>query len=230
MPARTFAFYHLKDLQPGRVLDLISDEEPTPLMHSVSALMRQRIDWEILEQGPPLWRLKVRRRENVAAGSLAGLLMRDHERLDRLLAHTLQKVNAGEGRAARAPYELFALGVRRHIHAENDVLAPELVEIDEPGAKQSLVTMLTEHEQILQQLDVLDGYFSGSSPQAAEVAPWVGLLSGSMAQHEAREEDDVFPLWRALLHVATAQRQQELLEVVERILNGSDDLVTRALR
>jgi uncharacterized protein (DUF2249 family) len=146
VPARTFVFYHLKELQPGRVLDLISDEEPTPLMHSVSALMRQGIDWEILEQGPPLWRLKVRRRENVAAGSLAGLLMRDHERLDRLLAHTLQKVNAGEGRAARAPYELFALGVRRHIHAENDVLAPELVETDEARAKQSLVTMLTERE------------------------------------------------------------------------------------
>jgi hypothetical protein len=156
--------------------------------------------------------------------------MRDHERLDRLLAHTLQKVNAGEGRAARAPYELFALGVRRHIHAENDVLAPELVEIDEPHAKQSLVAMLTEHEQILQQLDVLDRYFSGASPQAAEAAPLLSLLSGSIAKHEGSEEAEVFPLWRTLLHTATARRRQELLEVVERILNGSDDLVTRALR
>jgi hemerythrin superfamily protein len=62
------------------------------------------------------------------------------------------------------------------------------------------------------------------------VSPLVGLLSGSMAKHEGSEEAGVFPLWRALLHAATAQRQQELLEVVERILNGSDDLVTRALR
>jgi uncharacterized protein (DUF2249 family) len=227
VPAHTFAFDRMAKVPPGRAVELLSDEAPEPLMQALAGLTHQRIDWDTIEQGPPLWRLLVRQAEEAPATSLVEMLARDHERLRRLFSQALDRVEAGDAAGARTPWNLFSLGLRRHIHAENDFVVPEMGGVHSEAVKNLLARLLVEHDQILQQLDILDHEFAHGQSDAASMASLANPLSTLLPPHEAEEEETVLPLWRVLLRRTSSERQRELLETVRRILNGSDDLVIR---
>jgi uncharacterized protein (DUF2249 family) len=228
-PAPAFAFDRMAKLPPGQTVELLSDEAPELLMQSLAGLMHQRIDWNTLEQGPPLWRLLVRQAEEAPATGLVEMLARDHERLHGLFSQALDRVKDGDAAGARVPWNLFSLGLRRHIHAENDFVVPEMGGVHSEAVKNLLARMLVEHEQILEQLDILDHQFAHGQSDAASLGSLLNPLSTLLPPHEAEEEETVLPLWRVLLRRTSSERQRELLETVQRILNGSDDLVIRPL-
>ncbi len=225
--AHSYAFYRLRELRPGQVAELLSAEEPRLLMEGVSLGLRHRIRWTVSEGGPPLWRVSVVPREDVEADTLTDLLQRDHERVDRAFAEALAKINAGDVAGAGAQLSVFARGLRRHIHAENEVLAPAFVAPRSALEDDPLSIMLREHEEILQQVALLEACFAQGLPAAAEVAPFFAMLSGQLAKHEGREEQNLFPRWaRALAHAAEAHpaAERQLVARVKAVLEGAEDV------
>lgn len=223
LPAHTFAYYQLRHIHRGDVRDVLSDQEPTLLMESVSHQLRHEIHWEIVEAGPPLWRVRVQHRDDVPATSLVDVLERDHLRLDRLFGEALHAVN--EGKIERAAHRLraFGIGVRRHMHVENVVLAPAFVAPRDPLGTDPTSLMLSEHDDLLAQLELLESYFDDGVPSADEVAPLFAILSGLLAKHEAREELNVFPNWGIAIRHAPPGTEQRVVARVQRILAGDDD-------
>lgn len=60
-------------LQPGEAMELVNDHDPVPLHRQFDAEMPERFDWEYLESGPALWRVRITKRTTAkAAGSCCG--------------------------------------------------------------------------------------------------------------------------------------------------------------
>lgn len=224
LPAHTYAFYRLRELRAGETAELVAEEEPAMTLEAVSLNLRHRIHWELLEAGPPLWRVRVAPREDVEATTLMDVLQRDHERVDRLFASALGHVNGGELAAAAAELEEFGRGLRRHLHVENELLAPAFSGPRDPFGNDPTSIMLREHEEILQQLTLIEAYFEDGLPAAAEVAPFFAMLSGQLAKHEGREEMNLFPLWSRALQAAGPEAEPALVRRVKAALAGEDDV------
>jgi uncharacterized protein (DUF2249 family) len=46
-------------LQPGQSFTLVNDHDPKPLYYQFSAEHAGRFEWEYLEQGPSVWRVRI---------------------------------------------------------------------------------------------------------------------------------------------------------------------------
>ncbi|QKT04170.1 hemerythrin domain-containing protein [Ectothiorhodospiraceae bacterium 2226] len=224
LPPHAYAFYRLRELAPGQQARVLADEEPRLIMESVSLQLRHHIHWEVVEQGPPLWTVLVRPRDEVAARTLMDLLARDHERLDKLFAQALHKVNAGDVAGAAPLLKEFATGLQRHLHAEDEILAPAFVGPRDPSGSDPTSTMLREHRDIREQVVLLESYFDDDAlPEPSEVAPFFGILSGVLAKHETREELNLFPQWDMALKKGLDEAGRDaLVERIRAILEGRE--------
>ncbi len=164
-------------------------------MDAVSLQLRHAIHWQVQESGPPLWKLRVQRREDVAPVDLVDLLLRDHLRIDRLFASALHKVNAGDLEGAAPDFQAYVEGLRRHVHVENELIVPALEVSRGTGGQDPVAIMLREHDQILEQTALLEHEFQEGVEDTWMVAPFFALISGALAKHESREEQNVFPDW-----------------------------------
>jgi uncharacterized protein (DUF2249 family) len=54
---RTFAA-----LKPGEDFELVNDHDPKPLYYQFQAEIGPKFDWQYLEQGPELWRVRIARK------------------------------------------------------------------------------------------------------------------------------------------------------------------------
>jgi uncharacterized protein (DUF2249 family) len=217
------AWRHLKDLKRGDVKELMSDEEPSLLMESLTLRLDYRISWELIESGPPLWRVRVCYRDGMPPGSLLDLMMHDHERVPAVLASALYYIKAGFAEMAR-PYihELLVL-LRRHIHIENDILAPMLMPPRDAAGLDPTSAMLREHEEILAQVTALETRFVAAPPDSVEVIPVLSAFSATLARHEAHEEREVLPQWERAIAKAPRCRRDALGVTITTVLNGGDD-------
>ncbi|WP_019571728.1 hemerythrin domain-containing protein [Thioalkalivibrio sp. ALMg3] len=219
--AHTRAYYTLRELRSGQVFEVWLDQEPKMLMDAVSLQLRQAIHWRVLEDGPPLWKLVVQRREDVAPVDLVDLLERDHLRIDRLFASALHKVNAGDLEGAAPEFHAYVDGLRRHVEVENELIVPLLDLPRSPNGQDPTSIMLREHDEILEQTAMLEHEFSEGVDEAWAVAPFFALISGALAKHEGREEQNLFPHWsRALREQPDAAA--ELLERAQTLLTAPD--------
>lgn len=222
--AHSYAYHMLRALRPGQVFELVVEEDPRVLMDSVSLQLRGRIYWNLAQDGPPLWRVRVRPRPDGPAGSLMAMLAQDHERLDRLFAHTLASVNCGDMPAARAYFLDFSAGLRRHMEVENELLAPTFVAPCDPLGADPTATMLREHDQVLKQVTTLEACLepteeAHASEQLGDSVMLMALLSGTLAKHEHREEQNLFPHWdRALAQAPDRKAAQALLQRIANLL------------
>lgn len=219
-PAHTRAFYALKELQPGRSLDMLTAEPPEVLMQSLNQQLRYRIYWETVAAGVGYWRVRVRHRDDVEPTGVMDILLRDHERLDRLFAQILTHANAGAAHAIAPLLQEYSLGLRRHIHVENDVLAPALPVPRDSAGSDPVSVMLREHDSLLEQLRIVMSLLQDDTPDAGALAPFMALLSATLAKHEAREEQNLFPLWDAL---HKRMGDPRLPVRVKAILSGAED-------
>ena len=209
-PLHTRVFYLLRDLQRGRALELVVDEDPDLLLEAVNFQLRRRLRWEVAEAGAGRWVVRVRHRDDGRAAGLMDLMVRDHERLDRLLAGVLAELNAGR---TGAPLAEFATALRRHVEVENEILAPHF------GAQPQGPTavMFEDHERILAELDLVLESATGPEADPAQAAAYAAMLSGSMAKHEGREERELFPYWEERFR---RDGDSGLLDRVQAVLEG----------
>lgn len=189
----------LRELCPGDLRVLLTREEPALLMASLNLYLRDALAWETTACGDH-WRTLVRPNADTSPRDLVDTLTRDHRRLDTLLGRALRCLNAGDAGMAHTLLNTFADGLRRHAAVENELVAPALG--PSPGYG-PLDTMLREHDELLGQLHTVEACYAeapaGELPQAWEVEPFVAILSGTLAKHEDREENNLFPTWAAAL-------------------------------
>lgn len=219
---RMGAFATLQEKGTDQPLELVFFDEPTMLMQAVALMLRNRIHWEITESAPGAYRVRVVDRDTVAPETLTDLLSRDHERLDRLFAIALQHANKGEIAEAKPLIESCRQGLQRHIYCENEVLAPHFG-IPEGGSHESDPThqMIHEHDNILGELDQIRELAAMEElADASMIAALMGILSGTLAKHEGREEANLFPRWDAALK---RHPEPELLNRAQAILDGAED-------
>ncbi len=214
---QTAALLAVKDLQRGETVHLLLREEPSLMLQSLNLQLRHNLSWQISAEETGEWRVLIRHREDVAPRDLMDILSRDHQRLDELFGLSLQLANAGKISEAAPLVMEFAAGLKRHIQVENDILAPSFRIPDaEPVA-----IMLHEHDDILVQMANIESLFAGEEQvQAWELSPFLAILSGVMAKHEHREEQNLFPQWDIALRMAAPEDRHALLTRVQQILSN----------
>ncbi|MEO6146632.1 MAG: hemerythrin domain-containing protein [Sulfuriferula sp.] len=212
---QTATLQSVTGLRRGETVHVLLQEEPSLMLQSLNLQLRHRLSWQISAEETGKWRVLIRPREDVAPRDLMDILSRDHQRLDELFGLSLQRMNAGKIIEAAPLVMEFAAGLKRHIQIENDILAPSFRIPDaEPVA-----TMLREHDDILAQTANIESLFAGGEPvQAWEVSPFLAILSGVLAKHEHREEQNLFPQWDIALRMAAQEDREALLMRVQRTL------------
>ncbi|HET9114151.1 MAG TPA: hemerythrin domain-containing protein [Burkholderiales bacterium] len=211
------AFQAVTELQRGERIFLLTGLEPTLMMHSLNLQLRHRLNWQVIEEAPGKWKVSICRREDVAPASLMDILSRDHQRLDELFGLSLQLVNAGKVSEGIPLIMEFSDGLKRHVHVENDILVPAFRGPDTGP----VATMLREHDDILAQMTIIESYCSDGDPVPAwELSPFLAILSGTMAKHENREEQNLFPQWDLALRHASPEDKEALMARVGQELSG----------
>jgi hypothetical protein len=216
---QTAAFYAVRDLGPDEAVSLLTAADPALMMASLNLQLRDALAWEV-EREALAWRTVVRRRADTAPSGVVDVLVRDHRRLDELLAVALRRVNAQDLAGARPLVAEFAAGIARHVAVENELLAPRLPPVLAPDGSDHVGIMLGEHDEILAQLGTVEAALAESAPEAWEVEPFLAILSGTLAKHEHREESNLFPRWQAALDALPPDGARALLAEVQRTLAG----------
>lgn len=214
------AFYALRNLARGSTVTLLAAEEPSLMMRSLDLQLRNNLAWNIsaTAQG---WRIEVQHRGDAAVVDVLDLLTRDHKRLDALLAQGMRLVDQADAAAAAPLLREFAAALARHVDAEDEVLMPLFsmpVAEDAPAA-----IMRREHGEILAQLAAIADCLAADPPEAGELSAFCAILSGTLAKHEYREENNLFPQWQATLARKTTAEQKEIMSRVETLLGGAKD-------
>lgn len=220
---QTAAFYAVRDLAPGESVVLLTVASPELMMTSLGLQLRDAIAWEIA-RAPSGWRTVVRRRSDTAPSGVIDLLVRDHRRLDELLAVALRRVNAQDLEGARPLVVAFAAGLAAHLRVENELLAPRLsagAAADGADDADPAGAMLREHDELLVQLRAVEAALAEAAPEAWEVEPFVAILSGTLAKHEHREESNLFPRWQVALDALAADAAGALFDAARRTLAGA---------
>jgi len=56
-------FRTYQSLEPGEGFELVNDHDPKPLFYQFTFEIGPKFDWEYLEQGPEIWRVRIARKE-----------------------------------------------------------------------------------------------------------------------------------------------------------------------
>ena len=67
-----FIFQLFAHLAPGESLQLVTDHDPKPLHFQLEVRHGAHCEWLYLEQGPDVWRVRLRRAGAVAANIIGG--------------------------------------------------------------------------------------------------------------------------------------------------------------
>ena len=209
------AFYALRALQPGQSIVLLTAEDPALLMRSLDLQLAHKLAWSTASDGPP-WRTVVRHRDDVPPADVLDLLQREHRRLDALLGQAMRLLNGGKTGAAADVLQQFIRGLTRHLRVEDEVLASELG--SGSAASEATATMQREHAEIAAQLQLIEDSLRAGNAGVGETSTYCAILSGTLAKHEHREEENLFPRWRVALARRSAADASELLEQVKSLL------------
>lgn len=213
------AFYALKELAPGQSVVLVTAQEPTLMMQSLDLQLGHKLAWAITEADAH-WRVVVRHRADAPARDVFDLLLRGHRHLDRLLARSQRLLNDGDVAAAGPLVLEFARLLARHLYVEDEMLVPFFGLAHAPGDPASI--MVREHADILAQLELIEDCLHETAAGAGEVSAFCAILSGTLAKHEHREENNLFPLWRAAWARKSAEEREEMMRRVEAALTGGE--------
>lgn len=195
----SYVLSKVRDLQRGEEVVLLAQEDPRLLMDAVTLELRNAIYWDVLESGPENWRVRIRRRDDVEASDLEDLLTRDHARIDRLFATALHHVNAGDMEAALPIFGEYAKRLRMHVEAENEIVVPVLDLPRSARGDDPTSIMLREHDEIVEHTVMIEEMVAEGMDDAGMLAPFFAIISGQLAKHEWREENNLFPRWMAIL-------------------------------
>lgn len=224
LPSRvqSAAFYAVKDVRRGDKVVLVTAQEPTLLMQSLDLQLRHNLAWTMVEADGK-WRIEVSHRADAGPRDVLELLERDHKRLDGLFTQALQLLNRNEAAGAAPLLREFAAALKRHMAVEDDVLAPIFETATGAAGDDPLSIMLREHADIRQQLAVIAECLAGDAPETGEIGAFCAILAGTLAKHEHREENNLFPRWRGRWPQRSAAEREEIMSRVEAALRPGDE-------
>lgn len=193
-PERRLTLLGLFDaLSPGQSLVVTGVRAPAGLLSALQAERKGLFEWSPLEMRPDRWRVEIRRRAG-SAGQLRGIdeaLSWDHDRLDALEAAAFEKRAAGDLGAARELYGEFAVGLRRHIGFEEELVFPAFErKAGMPPTAGPTAVMRAEHREIE---SLLEQIAAGMSDPAAPVQTLRHRFHAVLGDHNQKEEQILYP-------------------------------------
>ena len=208
-------------LAAGDRLTVCSAEDPEYLLEAVDLGLRNSLAWTVSRPTEGAWIAVVACRGAAPVRGIIDRLERDHLRLDGRLTAALRLVNAGVVYDAADTVRGFGRALQAHLTIEDDLLLPELMGGRPPSSVEPGGVMLREHGEILQMLMAIDTCFLCGDPDAGEIGIYLGLLSGTLAKHEHREETQLFPVWEARLAGLPQDRRNALDAEIARRLEAA---------
>jgi Hemerythrin HHE cation binding domain len=184
-------------------------------MKSLDLQLQQRFTWTIQAAANGQWRVEVCHRSDSAPRDVFDLLGRQHRWVDAELAKILLLLlNHGDTGETMERVRHFGAALRRHIAVEDEILAPYFAAVRSAGPDDPAAVMLREHHDIASQLKLIEDALDAIAPDAGEAGIYAAILSGTLAKHEYREENNLFPRWRAALTAKPAAERTRLLAQV----------------
>jgi uncharacterized protein (DUF2249 family)/hemerythrin-like domain-containing protein len=200
------ALSRFDSLSPGERFVLVSGDACSDVLRRLQAERGGLFDWSPLEAGPSVFRTEIARRETAAAGprGVMEALAWDHDRLDALEDAAFRARAAGDLQAAFDLYAEFAVGLRRHIGFEEELLFPafEAASGMPPSAGPTAV-MRAEHRQIRELLEQIAG---GIADAVAPVEALRRSFHAVLGDHNLKEEHVLYPGTDQLLGPEEADR------------------------
>lgn len=180
-------------LRPGEALVVLSAHAPKKLLGRLQDERPGLFEWSPLGAGPAVWRTRLDRRD-AAPGAKRGVseaLSWDHDRLEQLDLSVFEARRAGDYAAAGSAFAEFDLGLRRHIHFEEEILFPVFEErTGQPAHGGPTGVMRAEHREIEALLEGLDEV-AELPGQAAEILR--EDLVRILGWHNQKEESVLYP-------------------------------------
>lgn len=207
-------------LAPGQTMRMTSDESPELLLQSLNIHLRDALRWHLETDGSGLFLARVTLTGDSEPLDVIDLLTRHHKTLDLLLARALHLVNGGDASGAAPLVHDFCTALRRHFAVENELLAPAFAAPVAAAGDDPTSTMLREHDELEKLVGLIEFYFEDGIPDPRDVAPYFAILSGTLAKHEYREENNLFPGWQVALERAPAPARDALFGTIRDILGG----------
>lgn len=171
-------------------------------------------EWSPIQSGPPVWTIEIARRERrTPRREILEALAWDHDRLDEIEAAAFRARESGDLQTAFDLYARFAAGLRRHIGFEEDLLfAAFEAASGTPSEHGPTAVMRSEHRDIE---DLLERIASGIGDAASDVAPLRARFHDVLGDHNAKEEQVVYPTTDYLLGAETADRLVRKIQAYE---------------
>jgi len=175
-------------LEPGGRVEVVARASLRPLLERLQAERSGQFEWSPLADGPELFRVELARRTASGERSVSEALGYDHDRLEELEARAFEARAAGRFAEAAATYAAFALGLRRHIGFEEDLLFPEYER--RSGIAGPTAVMRVEHREIESLLDAIEAVIGDPKANADALrADLHEVLTG----HNVKEERILYP-------------------------------------
>ncbi|MBE7492589.1 MAG: hemerythrin domain-containing protein [Planctomycetes bacterium] len=210
--ARTLVLRRLERLKPGQALDILTANEPAPILRAALAEFPLAFDFSPLRASPGQWRYHIFRRDTRPQRTVTDYLAWDHDRLDALLESSLDHARRQDWAGAQALAEDFEHGLNRHIEIEEGILFPAFERATGLFADGPTQVMRHEHVDIRQ--------FVTGLVDAARRRDYDGMerhradLLGVLVPHNMKEESVLYPTTDRFHHEA------ELESLVLRLMLG----------
>ena len=193
------------DLEPGAKMELKTRDSGAGVLAKLQAARAGTFEWSPIQSGPPVWITEIARRaEPSARRQVLEALAWDHDRLDALEAQAFRAREAGDLQTAFDLYARFASGLRRHIGFEEEILFLAFEAASgTPANCGPTAVMRVEHREIE---DLLEQIASGIGDAASEPDMLRARFHAVLGDHNAKEEQVLYPTTDYLLGAETADR------------------------
>jgi uncharacterized protein (DUF2249 family) len=178
-------------LAAGESLVVVGDEESRAVLRRLQSERKGLFEWSPLETGPS-FRTEVTRRAAVAGAKreVEEALAWDHDRLDALEQRAFALLAGRDAQGARSTWAEFAVGLKRHIRFEEEILFPAFEErVGAPPASGPTAVMRSEHREIERLVDLIGGALAGEGA-AFELR---AELQRVLGEHNTKEEHVIYP-------------------------------------
>lgn len=196
------------ELPTGDAFVLIHDQYPKPLLLRLINTRAGQFEWNVLEAGPELFRVRIQKRAVAGPRGVVEYMHSDHARLEGLLGHIVRRLSADDLVAVEVPFREFSCGLQRHMRAEEEILFP-VFERATGIASGALALIHREHESLTRQLEaVATGLATGGAhDEACE-------LKAILEQHNMNEECFVYRQTDDQLGSQTLDQVVHLMQLV----------------
>ncbi len=128
--------------------------------------------------------------ERGAAREIGEALAWDHDRLDALERRAFEQLEAGDAAGAQAAWAEFAVGLKRHIRFEEDILFPAFEErVGMPPGAGPTAMMRAEHRDIETLIEAIGRALAGKGA----ALPLRAELHALLGHHNMKEERVLYP-------------------------------------